>query len=162
MKKLTVWVIISTCAIEIGLAVYRVPVANFSLLVVITVAGLVGLALIKLMAAMLRDRDKERQAFVKLAQIHSQDYRHSFNALVQANAHQVALVEQCLAMGGILMQARSGQYYATLPGGQHAPLEVVEAEYWQELAPQRVAGRLPAASSSNTNSNKFRHPQGDK
>jgi len=145
VKKLTVWIILGVCAIEIGLGVYRVPVANFSLLVVITVVGLVGLALLKLMAALLKDRDKERQAFVKLAQIHSQDYRHSFNAFAQANAHQIALVEECLAMGGQLSRASSGQYYARLHGGQQAPLEVVEAEYWQELAPQRVVGYLPAA-----------------
>jgi len=161
VKKLILWLIISTCAIEIGLAVYRVPVANFSLLLIVSVAGLLGLTLLKLMAAMLRDRDKERKAWLKVAEIHSQDYRHSFNALIQANAHQVALVEQCLAMGGILTQARSGQYYAKLPGGQRAPLDVAEAEYWQELAPARVVtGQLPAASSSALA--RHRHRQGDK
>ena len=147
MKKIFYSTLFGVCAIEVALAVYHVPIANFTLIVILTIGGLVLLAFLKLMVAMLRDRADERRAWAGLAKAqaaaNSQLASHAFSTISQLSRKQTALVDQCLTMGAMLVE-QQGRYYAALPGGTKAPLDVIEADYWLEVAPDRVAGHLPA------------------
>lgn len=111
------------------------------LVVALVVLLVVLLTVTKLLLASLKDRRHERQTLERLFLQQNQSFQSGLQLMAHVTAQQAALVQQSLQLGARLIEER-GQYYAQLPGGSSFPLEVAEAEYWEEL----TAPALPASN----------------
>jgi hypothetical protein len=147
MKKFLnwlLWLVIGVVGFEVVVAVYKVPIASLPMMIAFSVGGLVFLMFGRIFMAMLKDRSEERRAWLEVTRQQSVNYQQGLNTVAKLNYSQQALVESLIQMGAYLAQAGSGQHYAQFPSGNIAPIEAVEAEYWQEIAPDKVAGQLPS------------------
>lgn len=104
------------------------------------IAGCFVIVLVIIIKWLLKDRQREREAFVTIHR--DTNVTHQKTVTTISLQHQ-ASVQAMVEMGAMLVVTATGRPAAQLPGGPALTISSTEAEYWKEIAPDTVAGYLP-------------------